>query len=180
MESQKINILLQKYFEAETTLEEENELINYFNSDKVDEALQNYVPLFSGLKKFSKEEIPDLSNELMNHIIKSEHKNKLQFRWRIGIITAVAASVIMGLLAVNFSSHPKPSKVIADDQREAYEEVVKAFGYLSGEYKESMAELAPLKKINEAAEPIQSGINEVNEGFSQMKEIKKINKEFKK
>ena len=177
MESQKINILLQKYFEAETTLEEENELINYFNSGKVDEALKNYVPLFLGLRKLSKEEIPDLNNEIMSHLLEYEHKRK--FRLRIGIISAVAASVMMGLLAVNFISHPKPSNAIADDQREAYEEVVKAFGYLAGEYNKSLAELAPLKKIDEAANPIQSGINDVNDGFNQIKEIRKINKEFK-
>ena len=31
MESQKIHILLHKYFEADTSLDEENELITYFN-----------------------------------------------------------------------------------------------------------------------------------------------------
>ena len=50
MESQEIHILLQKYFEAETTLGEENELINYFNSAEVADELKSYIPMFSGLK----------------------------------------------------------------------------------------------------------------------------------
>ena len=53
MESQRINSLLQKYFEAETNLDEENELITYFTSGEVDENLKMYVPMFSGMKEFS-------------------------------------------------------------------------------------------------------------------------------
>ena len=40
MESQRIAILLQKYFEAETNPGEENELITYFNTGKVSDGLQ--------------------------------------------------------------------------------------------------------------------------------------------
>ena len=178
MESQKINILLQKYFEAETTLEEENKLINYFASDKVEEELKSYVPLFSGLRQFSEEE-ERLTDDLMNSIPDLDHKEKQRYSLRIRILTAVAASVIMGMLAVNFFSHPKSSGVTITDQQKAYEEVTKAFRHLAGEYNESVAELAPIKRIGDATDPLHSSFGSLSKGFNQMKEITKINNEFK-
>ena len=46
MESDKINALLEKYFEGETTIAEENELKKYFSSAVVAPHLQQYHSLF--------------------------------------------------------------------------------------------------------------------------------------
>ncbi|MBW2960607.1 hypothetical protein [Mesonia aestuariivivens] len=51
MELSNINILLNKYFEAETTLAEEKELEAYFLSGNVAPELEEYIPLFSFLEK---------------------------------------------------------------------------------------------------------------------------------
>ena len=102
MESQIIQILLQKYFDAETTIDEENELITYFTSEGVDENLKIYVPLFSGMKGLSADEDRALGEDLMNFILESEHKEKIRYRWMWQIVTGVAASVILVMLAVNF------------------------------------------------------------------------------
>lgn len=50
MEWDKIEDLLNKYFEGETTLKEEAELFDYFNNKEVARHLQQYQPLFQGLK----------------------------------------------------------------------------------------------------------------------------------
>src|SRR5665647_2153194 len=105
MESQRIYILLHKYFEAESTLDEESELINYFNSGEVDDELKPYVPMFSGLKVLSVNEDAELGDDLMNYILESEHKEKVKYRWMWQIVTGVAASVILVMLAVNFYSN---------------------------------------------------------------------------
>ena len=42
----RIEILLEKYFEAETSIAEEQELKDYFNSSDVDPLLEQYKPLF--------------------------------------------------------------------------------------------------------------------------------------
>lgn len=180
MESQKINILLEKYFDAETTLGEENELINYFHSDFVDEELKHYIPMFSGLREISINENPGLGDDLMNFIIDSEQKEKRKYLLRTRIITALAASVILGILAVNFYSHQKPVNNIVSDPNQAYEEAMEALKYAAGTFNEGLAELSALKKVEDAADPLHSGISALNEGFNQMKEIKVINKEFKK
>ncbi|MEN9611744.1 MAG: hypothetical protein RLZZ628_2558 [Bacteroidota bacterium] len=46
MDSEAIKILIEKYFEGETSLEEEAQLSVYFNSDRVGEDLKKYQPLF--------------------------------------------------------------------------------------------------------------------------------------
>ncbi len=45
-----INELIKKYFDGETSLEEEAQLQAYFTGDEVDESLQQYAPLFQFLK----------------------------------------------------------------------------------------------------------------------------------
>ncbi|WP_442846020.1 hypothetical protein [Leeuwenhoekiella sp. H156] len=47
MELDKIENLLQLYFEGETSLEQEAQLQNYFTSDKVAAHLEEYKPLFA-------------------------------------------------------------------------------------------------------------------------------------
>ena len=46
MESDKIEIILEKYFQGESTIAEENELKVYFSSSDVAQHLEQYKPLF--------------------------------------------------------------------------------------------------------------------------------------
>jgi predicted membrane-bound mannosyltransferase len=180
MESQKIHILLQKYFDAETTIDEENELITYFTSSDVDESLKMYVPMFSGLKELSADEDADLSDDLMNHILESEHKEKLHYRWMWQAVTGIAAAVIVALLAVNFYGNRNDYKDTFSDPQQAYVEAVKTLQFVSGKYHQGLAQLKPMKKIDNAVSPLKSGISKVNKGFKQMDEVTNLNKKLKK
>lgn len=179
MESQKIHILLQKYFEAETTIDEEIELINYFNSRKVNEDLKMYVPIFSGLKALSNHENPELGDDLMNYILESEHKEKLQYRWMWQIVTGVAASLILVMLAVNFYSNQNHWVDTFKDPDRAYSEASKTLDFVAGKYNKAIAQLGPVRKIGNAADPLNSGMNKLNKGFEQMKEMEMLNTKFK-
>jgi len=180
MESQKIKILLQKYFEAETTLDEENELINYFNSGEVADELKPYIPMFSGLKSLSVSENPDLGDDLMNYILESEHKEKLRYRWMWQIVTGVAASVILVMLAVNFYGDQNQWKDTFKNPDQAYAEASKTLDFVAGKYNKGLAQLRPITKMENAVNPLRSGINILNKGFGQMKEVETLNKKFKK
>lgn len=180
MESQKINILLQKYFEAETTLDEENELITYFNSNEVTEELKPYTSIFSGLKELAEQENPELGDDLMNYILESEHKEKLLYRWMWQIVTGVAASVILVLLAVNFYSTDNQWKDTFKDPDQAYVEATKTLEFVAGKYNQGLAQLRPIGKINHAADPLNSGLNTLNIGFDQLREFDLQNKKLKK
>jgi hypothetical protein len=173
MESQRINILLEKYFEAETTLNEENELINYFNSEKVDESLKQYIPLFEGLKELSTSEYPGLGDDLMNHILESEHKDKLMYRWRWMIVTAVAASVILAMLAVNFYNHQNHWKDTYSNPEQAYAEASKTLDFVAGMYNKGLAQLKPIGKIENATAPFYSGMKTLDKGFNKLENLNK-------
>ncbi|MDH3697569.1 MAG: hypothetical protein OER83_05080 [Flavobacteriaceae bacterium] len=56
MASDKIKILIDKYFEAETTSVEEKELSAYFKSGDVSQELESYKPLFQYLNEAKKEQ----------------------------------------------------------------------------------------------------------------------------
>jgi len=177
MESQKINILLQKYFDAETTIEEENELITYFTSEEVDDDLKMYVPMFSGMKELSADENPELSNDLMDFILESEHKEKVRYRWMWQMVTGVAASVILVMLAVNFYSSQSQWKDTFTDPKQAYSEASKTLEFVAGKYNKGLAQLRPIGRIESAADPYNSGMKKLNKGFEQ---IKKLNEKLKK
>ena len=177
MESQKINILLQKYFDAETTIDEENELITYFASEEVDENLKMYVPMFSGIKELSVDEDLGLGDDLMNYILESEHNEKLRYRWMWQIVTGVAASVILVMLAVNFYSSHDQWKDTFSDPKQAYSEASKTLEFVAGKYNKGLAQLKPIGKIESATDPYNSGMKKLNKGFEQMK---KLNEKLKK
>ncbi len=165
MESQRINILLQKYFDAETSLAEENELITYFTSGEVEESLKMYVPLFSGMKELLADETPDLSEELMNHILESEHTEKVKYRWMWQMVTGVAASVILVMLAVNYYTGKNQWKDTYSDPQQAYAEASKTLEFVAAKYNKGLASLTPVRKLEEAAAPLQTGISKLNKGF---------------
>jgi hypothetical protein len=180
MDSQKINILLQKYFDAETTIDEENELINYFNSNEVDESLKMYLPMFSGIEELRTEENQNLGEDLMNYILESEHRDKLRYRWMWQIVTGVAASVILVMLAVNFYSSSDQWKDTFKDPDQAYAEASKTLEFVAGKYSKGLAQLRPIGKFEHAVSPLNSGMSMINKGIEQMNEIEKLNQKLKK
>lgn len=180
MESQKINILLQKYFDAETTIDEENELINYFNSKQVDESLKMYIPMFSGIEELRTEENQNLGEDLMNYILESEHRDKLKYRWMWQIVTGVAAAVILVMLAVNFYSSGNQWNDTFKDPDQAYAEASKTLQFVAGKYSKGLAQLRPMGKIERAVSPLNSGMSKINKGIEQMNVIEKLNQKLKK
>jgi hypothetical protein len=178
MESQRIHILLQRYFEAETTLEEENELITYFTSGEVDENLKMYVPMFSGIRNISVEENANLSDELMDYILESEHKEKVKYRWMWKMVTGIAASVLVVMLSVNYYNSRTQWKDTFTDPQQAYAEASKTLDFVAGKYNQGLAQLRPIGKIESAVNPFSSGMKKLNKGFDQMNELnKKLKKE---
>lgn len=124
MESDKINALLEKYFEGETTIAEENELKKYFSSAVVAPHLQQYQSLFGYYTSETKQKFePKL-------MLQSSKKSKITW-------IAVAASVVVllgvGIYTFNNVSNETTYHELGtyDDPEEAFKETQKALAMLS-------------------------------------------------
>jgi hypothetical protein len=126
MELAKIEQLLEKYFEGETTIAEEIQLKQYFSSEKVVAHLEHYKPLFGYLTTEKEEKFtPSLSL-----------KTKKRFTVaRIGI--AASLLFLIGTITyLNYKPTQPPQVANAElgsfeSPEEAFEETQKALALLS-------------------------------------------------
>ncbi|HLP95877.1 MAG TPA: hypothetical protein VK168_17665 [Saprospiraceae bacterium] len=95
MKYEQIQALLDRYWEGETSLEEERALKAYFNAGPIDERLQNVAPLFRALKE---EQLIELKTRAKTATIRPQ-----MYQW------AAAASVAL-LLAAGWWMWPKATQ----------------------------------------------------------------------
>ncbi|RZJ34177.1 MAG: hypothetical protein EOO51_10880 [Flavobacterium sp.] len=120
MESHKIENLLEKYFQGETGISEENELRAYFSGSDVAQHLMQYKPIFCYFSEAA--------------TLKSAVKVPLQSEKRHVQWLSIAASVVV-LLGVGcfayFNRQPQDLGTYQDPER-AFRETQKALSLLSG------------------------------------------------
>ncbi|MCL5990646.1 MAG: hypothetical protein M1419_00905 [Bacteroidetes bacterium] len=162
MKELKIDELLNKYFEGETSLKEENELKDFFIQSEIPEQYEKYAVHFKQIDSESKEILSDDYDEALNwrifetKIYKSNFINKIGYS--IAAVAAVAAILIMAY--VQYSSLPFKSLRLDylsqdtyKDPEIAYAETKKTLLYVSSEMNKGMAQLEKLstfdKSINE-------------------------------
>jgi len=124
MEFDRMEALLEKYFEGETSIAEENELKDYFSSSDVAPHLEQYRPLF-GYFAEAKEQ------KLTNNISLVSKKRKVTW-------LSIAASIMLliGVGAYTYFNDmytEKESRELGtyDDPEEAFEATQKALALLS-------------------------------------------------
>lgn len=191
METEKIKELLDRYFEGNCSLPEEQMLKDYFCSDQLAEELLPYQPLFDGLAGLTKETESMLGDELsgaidsaieedlMDYILESEHKekNKLRYLWQA--VSAVAAILLITLLVFNFQDDKASWEDTYSDPNVAYIEANKTLQLVAQKYQLGLAQLHPVGKLNKAVSPLDKGLKSVNKGFQEMENLQLIHEKLK-
>jgi hypothetical protein len=85
------------------------------------------------------------------------------------IVTGVAASVILVMLAVNYYTSSNQWSDTYSDPQQAYAEASKTLEFVAGKYNKGLASLSPVGKLGEATAPLQTGISKLNKGFEHLK-----------
>jgi hypothetical protein len=94
MNNQKIQKLLDRYFEGETSLEEEAVLAEYFRGEQIDPAFKPFQPLF---QYFESERQPALAEDFEQRMLaKIQAPKPLRIGWVYRI--AAAAAIIAGMV----------------------------------------------------------------------------------
>ncbi len=172
METMHIKELLDRYFEGQTSLAEEEQLRTYFSSGKVADELLPYRELFAGLDDLHLQSHNDgLADELMDFIIESEHKEKSKFRFLWQAVSAIAAVLLLALLLVNFPKSDSRWTDTYDDPQVAYAEATKTLQFVAAKYNEGMHQLKPVGKLTKAIQPLDNGLKQVNRGFDQVENL---------
>lgn len=107
----KIEELVDRYFEGETSCEEERELRRFFNNERVPEHLKAYRPLFAYIEQEAK-----AYREERNHTAKTVSR----FRRINYIISGVAAVVLLliGIAGINKYLHDTPVNYVIIDGKQ--------------------------------------------------------------
>jgi hypothetical protein len=123
MEFDKMEALLEKYFEGETSVAEENELKNYFSSSNVAPHLEQYRPLFG---YFTEAKEQKFTNDV------SLVSKKQKVAW-LSIAASIVVFVGVGTYTYFNTYEVKESKELGtyDDPEEAFEATQKALAMLS-------------------------------------------------
>lgn len=168
MELVKIETLLEKYFEGQTSLKEEGQLSDYFSGNEVDPSLAAYVPMFAGFKQ-AREEHSVKELELPQQV--SSNRS-----WWYGI--AAILVVALGIASFMWSG---ANGLTAEEQEAmaAYQEARASLELLSENMNKGTESIAYLNEINRAQAPL-THLNEFEKGQAQLARLNEFTSAKKK
>lgn len=184
MDLKKIRALLEKYYNGDSTLEEESLLRNYFLSDSVDQefAADKDIFLYQNQETQHNEDIPDISDELW-HELQNNPTHKTKSNNKIGYFyLRIAASIIIIIgsffLIKNqvFNKNTEMQFTDTYDNPElAYQQAKETLLYVSAMLNAGKDHLEPIKKIEEGTQPL-SKLTSFNKGLNELKPIQEYTK----
>lgn len=162
MDYKNINHLLEKYWEGETSLQEEESIKQYFNNGKVAPELEQYKSLFQYFKEEQDVMISDDFEKRLLEQIENEQKvvpaKVRKLSWMTSVRAIAAVGIILMAAVFVFQNMEGEEKDVwaqyeVEDEQEAIEATKAALALLSGKMKK--------------------GSKKATKGFSEMKSVTK-------
>lgn len=162
MEYSRIRTLLEKYWNCDTSLEEEAELRSFFTSKEIPDDLRAYSPLFQYYKKENEARISEnFDKKVLNLIGNPKKSGKQRF---ISMYYKVAAAVILILFFVTIHQRfikvrEKATTMVQDtfkDPEKAFEETKKALLLVSEKWNKGKNNITKLSEFNKAEKIIRN------------------------
>jgi len=159
MDSDKIKDLLERYWNCETTLEEEQWLRDFFNSNEVPQSLQQEAQLFQYLKQQQNVKLSDLNFEQKLKQKLQPKEGKVRSLLMTGMKLAAGISVVVASfwLVRQELNKEKPEEVVDtyNDPQKAFEETKRALQLISKNFGKAQKASTNINLINEATEKLQ-------------------------
>jgi hypothetical protein len=182
MNTKEIKLLIHKYYEGETTLDEEKILKSYFSSGEVDAQFSEHIPVFEYFKQDSlKKTSAGFDEKFLRSIEGARVLPFYKQKKFLYYFTGVAASLIF-IVTLIFESGVYTSRgdAFADtsysrqETQAAYEQTKKALAYVSGKYAQGVEPLGDVAKfgmstftVNELVK-FGDGLNNINNQVNKM------------
>ncbi|MGE0090056.1 MAG: hypothetical protein AB7S50_11360 [Bacteroidales bacterium] len=187
MKNQKMKFLLEKYFNGESSIEEEEIILAYFSGEDIDPELlaeKEYFDFLNNEKKLLLAQ-EDISEKIWETIEKREIKptiNLFQFTKFSKVVLAIAASIVITIVSVTLIKYEFTSKknqqLFSDtysDPEIAYQEAKKAMLYISEKLNKGTDPMQSLKSFNEGTENL-GLIDNLDKGLIELRPVKSIEK----
>jgi len=157
MDSNRMEELLQKYWNCETSLDEETQLRAYFQRADVPEHLKETANLFRYFEQQKNTSIQDIA--LDGVIVPGQHRNKTRklVYNSLRIAAGVAVLVVAGWFLRHETKTENTAEVIVDtydDPKLAFEETKKALRMISDGFEEAEEQAKKLNLFNEAQQDV--------------------------
>jgi lysine/ornithine N-monooxygenase len=137
----KIEKLLEKYDNGETTLQEEQQLKNYFSQETVATHLEVYKPMFTYFLQ--------TQNEQFTKTIPLELKKTYTlYKW----ISVAAIAILMVAVYFQVSNQPVSLDDLSSDELMAYNQTVEAFNLLSSKFNKGTESIDALALMSNSLE----------------------------
>jgi hypothetical protein len=167
MESDQIRLLLAKYFEGNTTLEEDKQLQDYFTTAAIEEEFLPFKKQFDIFRSGSRypNVLPEMEARILENIDKYEAKSRSPKKafYVSRLLIAASIALIIAFSGVLFIKNQNSGlKDTYSDPQLAYLETQKALLFVS-------------QKMNKGIEPL-SNLSKISSGSEQLKNIEKMDK----
>lgn len=179
METRRAEILLEKYFEGQSSLQEEQELRDFFRENRdLPEALEMNRPFFEGLDE-SVDTMKELAfaERITGAIEKRERIIQRRcFTQRASWIAGVAAAIIVVLFALNIWNNQQLQQSqlamnTPENPKQAYEMSMDALKYVSVNYNKGIQQLNKIPNVEKDTKPLYQALGAYGKGYAQMNVI---------
>lgn len=142
MESARVRIVLDRYFEGETSLSEEQELHNYFTRSEVAPEFEEYMVLFSAFAKAKKE---TSARPLELPVMENTKRSPLWWT------TGVAAAIVIAVGLYTYSEQQDQFSSSYENEEMAILKTKQALSVMSQMLSQSTAQLEVVQEFDKAS-----------------------------
>jgi hypothetical protein len=178
MELNKVKVLLEKYYEGSTSLEEEKKLRDYFRNYTVPEELACDKELFL-FSSGETETIPMSAGleQKLEQLIDRQHKGEtktkqIQLWYKVASIAAGLAILLVCYLFISKEGHENKMKDTYTDPQIAYAQVKQTLLYISETLNKGTKPLSQVSKLNQGMEQF-STFSSFGSGLKQLDMVSK-------
>jgi len=173
MNSQEIEKILERYFNGETSRDEELALNAFFSKEDVPAHLKSLKPMFSCLNEASKEELSeDFDERFFGNISQKEvGRKKSVRRLYVYVSTGIAASILVILgLFYQFDVFSSKMEDTFNDPAVAYNEARKALLFVSDKFNTGLEPARQLASFDNTMEKMNK-VSGFGEGVDNMEKV---------
>lgn len=159
MDSKHVEALLEKYWNGDTSLEEEAQLCAFFAQGDVPASLQSAASLFRYFQQEQQKKLAPSFDARVTKSIRQRQGGKIIRMVNLVNVARIAAGVLV-IVAAGYLIRQEVSKMYPEDTysdpKVAFEETKKALMMISKSFGKAQQEAGKIKMFNEAEEKIQS------------------------